>query len=49
MRTLVLEEGVAYIEFARTPAHLHYEGLTIHKVRALHVTTILNTINAHED
>ena len=49
VRTLVPEEGVAYIECARTPAHLHYKGLNVHKVRALQVTAVLNTLNAHED
>jgi len=32
VRTLVPEEGVAYIERARTPAGLHYKGLNVHKV-----------------
>ena len=49
VRTLVPEEGVAYIECARTPANLHYKGLNVHKVRALLVTTVLNTLNVHED
>ena len=49
VRTLVPEEGVAYIECARTPTNLHYEGLNVHKVRALLVTAVLNTLNAHED
>ena len=49
VRTPVPEEGVAYIECARTPANLHYKGLNVHKVRALLVTAVLNTINAHED
>ena len=35
VRTLVLEEGVAYIECARTPAILHYKGLNVHKVRGV--------------
>ena len=35
VRTLVPEEGVAYIECARTPAHLHYKGLNVHKVRGV--------------
>ena len=41
--------GVAYIECARTPANLHYEGLNVHKVRKLLVTAVLNTLNAHDD
>ena len=49
VQTLVSEEGVAYIECARTPAHLHYKELNVHKVRALLVTAVLNTLNAHED
>ena len=49
VRTLVPEEGVAYIECARTPAYLHYKGLNVHKVGALQVTTVLNVFNAHED
>ena len=35
VRTLVPEGGVAYIECARTPAHLHYKGLNVHKVRGI--------------
>ena len=49
VRTLVSEEGVAYIECARTPAHLHYKELNVYKVRELLVTAVLNTLNAHED
>ena len=49
VRTLVLEEGVAYIEFARTSPTLPYKGLNVHKVRTLQVTAILNVLNAHED
>ena len=41
VRTLVSEEGVAYIECARTPAPLRYTGFNVHKVRALHVTSII--------
>ena len=41
--------GVAYIVCARTPAHLHYKELNVHKVRALLVTAVLNTLHAHED
>ena len=32
---------MAYIECARTPAHLHYKGLNVHKVGALQVTPAL--------
>ena len=49
VRTLVPEEGVAYIECARTPARLHYKGTNVHKVGALLVTPALSTLNAHED
>ena len=35
VRTLVPEEGVAYIECARTPARLHYKGTNVHKVRGV--------------
>ena len=42
VRTLVPEEGVAYIEYARTPAALHYKGLNVHKVGALLVTPALS-------
>ena len=49
VQTLVPEEGVAYIECARTPAHLHYKELNVHKVRALLVTPAFSTLNAHED
>ena len=35
VQTLVLGEGVAYIEYARTPAFLHYKGLNVHKVRGV--------------
>ena len=35
VRTLVPEEGVAYIECARTPACLHYKGTNVHKVRGV--------------
>ena len=42
--TLVLEEGVAYIEHARTPAILHYKGLNVHKVGALLITPALSVI-----
>ena len=35
VRTLVPEEGVAYIECARTPACLHYKGTNVPKVRGV--------------
>ena len=44
VRTLVPEEGVAYIEYARTPAVLHYKGLNVHKVGALLITPALSAI-----
>ena len=49
MRTLVPEEGVAYIECARTPAILHYMGLNVHKVGALLITPVLSAINDLKD
>ena len=49
VRTLVLEEGAAYIECASTPAPLHYKGTNVHKVGALLVTPAVSTLNAHED
>ena len=49
VRTLVPEEGVAYIECARTPANLHYKGLNVHKVGALLVTPALSVVNAYKD
>ena len=48
VRTLVPEEGVAYIECARTPAVLHYKGLNVHKVGALLITPALSAINDYE-
>ena len=41
MRTPVPEEGVAYIECARTPAPLRYTGFNVHKERALQVTSVI--------
>ena len=35
VRTLVPEEGAAYIECARTPALLYYKGFNVHKVRGV--------------
>lgn len=49
VRTLVLEEGVAYIEYARTPIALHYKGLDVHKVRELLVTPALSAVNDLKD
>ena len=49
VRTLVPEEGVAYIEYARTPIALHYKGLNVHKVRALLVTPALSDVNDLKD
>ena len=39
VRTLVPEEGVAYIECARNPAPLRYTGFNVHKEGALLVTS----------
>ena len=49
VRTLVPEEGVAYIECARTPAILHYKGLNVHKVGALLITPAISAINDIKD
>ena len=49
VRTLVLEEWVAYIECARTAAILHYKGLNVHKVGALLITPVLSAINDLKD
>ena len=46
VRTLVPEEGVAYIECARTPAPLRYTGFNVHKDEALLVTPALNALMA---
>ena len=35
VRTLVPEEGVAYIEYARTLAPPRYKGTNVHKVRGI--------------
>ena len=45
VRTLVPEEGVAYIECARTPAPLRYTGFNVHKGKALLVTS---TVKHHK-
>ena len=49
MRTLVPEEGVAYIECARTLVILHYKGLNVHKVETLLVTPTLSVVNDLKD
>ena len=49
VRTLVSEEGVAYIECARTPAILHYKGLNVRKVGALLITLAISAINDLKD
>ena len=49
VRTLVLEEGAAYIECARTPSILHYKGFNVHKVGALLIIPAINAINDHKD
>ena len=48
-RTLVPEEGVAYIECARTPSILRYRGLNVHKVGALQVTLALSALKDLKD
>ena len=48
VRTLVPEEGVAYIEYARTLTVL-YKGLNVHKVGALLITPALSAINDLKD
>ena len=49
VQTLVPEEGVAYIEYARTPAILHYKGLNVHNVGALLITPAISIINDLKD
>ena len=49
VRTLVPEEGVAYIECARTPTIIHYKGLNVHKVGVLLITPTLSVINDLKD
>ena len=44
VRTLVPEEGVAYIEYARTLAILCYQEFNVHKEVALLVTPALNAL-----
>ena len=45
MRTLVPQEGVAYIECARTPAILHYKRFNVHKDGALLIMPAISAIN----
>ena len=40
------EEGVAYIECARTPAILRYQEFNVHKEEALLITPALNALMA---
>ena len=49
VRTLVPEEGVAYIECARTPAIPHYKEFNVHKDGALLVTLALSALNDLND
>ena len=49
MPTLDTEEGVAYIEYARTSITLHYKGLNVDKVGALLVTPALSAVNDLKD
>ena len=41
VQTLVPEEGVAYIECARTPAIPRYREFNVHKERALLITLVI--------
>ena len=43
VQTLVPEEGVAYIEYARTPASPRYKGFNVHKEGALLVRPALKS------
>ena len=49
VRTLVLEEGVAYIECARTPTTPHYKKFNVHKDGALLITPTISAINDLKD
>ena len=49
VRTLVPEEGVAYIVCARTPAIPHYKGFSVRKEGALLITPALSAINDFKD
>ena len=48
VRTLVPEERVAYIEFARTPVIPHYRGFNVHKERALLTTLVIKCYDDHK-
>ena len=41
--------GVAFIECARTPAHLHYKGVNVYKVVVLLVMPALSAVNDLKD
>ena len=41
VQTLVPEEGVAYIECARTPASPRYKEFNVHKEGALQITSVV--------
>ena len=41
--------GVAYIEYARNPATLHYKGFNVHKDGALLRTPAISAINDLKD
>ena len=43
VQTLVLVEGVAYIECARTPASPRYKGFNVHKDKTLLVTRAIKS------
>ena len=49
VRTLVPEEGVAFIEFARTPAIPRYRGFNVHKDGALLVMPAISAFNDFKD
>ena len=45
----MLEEGVAYIECARTPAILRYKEFNVHKDGTLLITLAINAISEIKD
>ena len=45
----MLEEGVAYIGCARTPAILRYKEFNVHKEGALLITPALSALNDLKD
>ena len=49
MRTLVPEEGVAYIECARTLAIPRYQEFNVHKDGALLITPAISAFTDHKD